>query len=157
MQGCSFTGHRIIPQAETQRLRGLLDRAIEYAYISGCRSFYCGGAVGFDTLAAHAVLEKRKKYADIRLVLLLPCLSQAKGWRRRDVDTYEQIKASADAVIYVSLEYDGGCMKRRNERLAAECDMLVAYVGRSDSGSAQTLRMAQALGKEIYNLYSRGN
>ena len=53
----------------------------------------------------------------------------------------------------MSEEYDKGCMKRRNQAMAEECDILLAYVGYERSGAAQTLRIATTLGKEIYNLY----
>ena len=56
---------------------------------------------------------------------------------------------------YLAEEYDGGCMKRRNERLAELGDVLVAYAGRFNSGAGQTVRMAANLGKTVYNLYQR--
>ena len=155
MQACSFTGNRIIPEAEIAGLSDLLRRAIEYAYSKGCRDFNCGGALGFDTMAALAVLEKREKYPDIRLRLLLPCLSQTKYWSPRDISVYERIKSLADEVIFVSLDYDGGCMHRRNARLVDECEILIAYSSKADGGAAKTLRMAEARGREVYNLYSR--
>jgi len=33
-----------------------------------------------------------------------------------------------------------------------DADMVISYVSRSNSGAAQTVRMAHALGKEVYNL-----
>jgi hypothetical protein len=39
-------------------------------------------------------------------------------------------------------------------RLAECADILIAYVNRWQSGAAQTVRMAQRLGKEVVNLCS---
>ena len=47
MESCAFSGHRAIPASSGPALRDLLMRAINYAYEQGCRTFYCGGAIGF--------------------------------------------------------------------------------------------------------------
>lgn len=54
--------------------------------------FGAGGALGFDTLAAQTVLELKKKYPDIRLILVLPCLSQTRNWKAANISEYERIK-----------------------------------------------------------------
>jgi predicted Rossmann fold nucleotide-binding protein DprA/Smf involved in DNA uptake len=48
-------------------------------------------------------------------------------------------------------------MRKRNKELASMCELMIAYVGADKSGSAQTVRMAKALGKEIINLYDSLN
>lgn len=53
--------------------------------------FGAGGALGFDTIAAFAVLKLKKRYPNIRLILVLPCLDQTRGWSREDVEIYEDI------------------------------------------------------------------
>ena len=67
---------------------------------------------------------------------------------------YNYILSRADEVIYVSEEYTPTCMKERNRYLAEHSDILLSYVSRSNSGAAQTVRMARGKCKEIYNLYS---
>jgi predicted Rossmann fold nucleotide-binding protein DprA/Smf involved in DNA uptake len=44
-------------------------------------------------------------------------------------------------------------MRERNKMLAERADLVISYVGRARSGSAQTAKMAQRLGKTVYNLY----
>ncbi|MBE6537549.1 MAG: DUF1273 domain-containing protein [Ruminococcaceae bacterium] len=153
MKKCSFTGHRIIPEKHKEKLEALVFRAIEYAYSNECREFYTGGALGFDTMAAKAILKFRMKHSDVRLVIAVPCKDQAGKWSYSDRDMYDYILSSADEIIFCSEEYTKDCMKKRNEYLAGVCDMLIAYVGRSSSGAAQTVRMAKSFGKEVYNLY----
>ena len=77
---CSFTGHRIIKKSHSAKLRELLSRAIEYAYSNGVRTFYSGGAIGFDTLAASEVIKFRASHPDTRLVILVPCPEQSAKW-----------------------------------------------------------------------------
>lgn len=155
MNICSFTGHRSVPPAHEKPLYELLQKAIDYLYSEGCRVFYAGGALGFDTMAARAVIAFKMFHPDVKLRLLLPCKNQAERWSGKDRSSYEYTLAVADEVEYVSDEYTPGCMKKRNMRLAGECDVLVAYCGRSGSGAAQTVRMATGLGKTVYNLFNK--
>jgi len=150
---CSFTGHRLIKKEHASGLEALLMRSIEYAYSEGCRDFFSGGAVGFDTLAARCVVKFRISHPDARLVLLLPCMNQDEKWNAAQRDSYEFLLSNADEVEYVSEEYNESCMRERNFLLASRADILVAYVGHSRSGASQTVRMADSMGKTIYNLY----
>lgn len=150
---CSFTGHRQIESELRVALIELLGRAIEYAYGEGCREFICGGAVGFDTLAAREVIRFRMRHTDVRLILALPCIEQDLKWSDAQKSAYGFTLSAADEVIYISDSYTKTCMAERNRYLADRCDMLIAYVGRSTSGAGQTVRMAERLNKRIYNLY----
>ena len=153
MKVCAFTGHRKIEDRHKGRIDGLLLRAISFAYDNGCRTFVTGGALGFDTLAAREIIRFRMSHPDVRFVVVLPCKNQSDSWSASQVNMYEYTLLNADEIEYVSDEYTDGCMKERNARLADMCDMLIAYVSRPYSGSAQTVRMASAAGKVIYNLY----
>lgn len=150
---CSFTGHRQIESELRAALVELLARAIEYAYGEGCREFICGGAIGFDTLAAREVIRFRMTHNDVRLILALPCIEQDLKWSDAQKSAYGFTLSAADEVIYTSDSYTKTCMAERNRYLAERCDMLIAYVGRSTSGAGQTVRMAERLNKRIYNLY----
>ena len=153
MKSCSFTGHRSIPESHRNALETLLLRAIEYAYTNGCRDFYTGGALGFDTMAAKQLIQFKMSHRDVRLIVAVPCKDQAERWTSSQRDMYDYILSCADEVVFCSEEYTKDCMKKRNEYLANTCDILIAYSGRASSGSAQTVRMAKALGKTVYNLY----
>ena len=151
---CSFTGHRQIEQRHAGRISDLIYRGINYAYKKGCRDFFTGGALGFDTLAAKEIIRFKLSYPDVRLNLILPCKHQTEKWSSREVELYEYVLASASSVEYVSDAYTDTCMRERNKRLAESCDILIAYLGRSASGAGQTVRIARSLGKEVYNLYT---
>ena len=151
--GCSFTGHRVIPTQHLNAVIALLHREIAYAYEQGCRDFYCGGALGFDTLAAECVLSLKDRFRDIRLVMLLPCVDQDRMWNAAQRARYKRILSLADEVAYVCREYNDGCMRLRNMELVKSCRILIAYSGRVRSGAAQTVRMAEREGKIVRNIY----
>ena len=153
MNVCAFTGHRKIEDRHKSGIENLLQRAIAFAYENGCRTFATGGALGFDTMAAKEVIRFRMSHPDVKLTVVLPCKNQSEAWSSSQVNMYEYTLFNADEIEYVSDEYTDKCMKERNQRLANMCDMMVAYVSRPYSGSAQTVRMATALGKAVYNLY----
>ena len=136
-----------------RHLEPLLDRAIAYAYNEGCRDFYLGGAVGFDTVAARQVLAFKLSYPDVRLHLVLPCRDQTDNWSFMAADMYDYLLSQADSVEYTSERYTKGCMLKRNKRLAELGDIVIAYLGHGRSGASQTVRLAEELGRRIYNLY----
>ncbi len=155
MKVCSFTGHRKIVPEHEELLPELLRSALRYAYDEGCRYFICGGALGFDTAVAKELIAMRMLYTDMQIILALPCKDQADNWSGRAKSVYEYILSRADEVVYTSEQYTAGCMKKRNKYLAERCDIMISYVARAGSGSSQTARMAEELGKRVYNLYPR--
>ncbi|MBQ8302340.1 MAG: DUF1273 family protein [Clostridia bacterium] len=154
MMTCAFTGHRKIEQDHLAKLPDMLYRAINYAYGRGCRRFIAGGAIGFDTEAAKQVIRYRISHPDVSLAIYVPHIDQSERWSARQKEIYDYILSEANEVLYVSETYDSDCMRRRNKAMAEACDIMIAYVSNSRSGSAQTARMAEALGKEVYNIYS---
>ena len=150
---CAFTGHRRIKTGHAAGVKALLSRAVSYAYGIGVRTFLCGGAIGFDMLAAREVIRFRASHPDVRLVMVLPCIEQSEKWSAAQQNDYEYILRYADEAVYVSDTYTTDCMKRRNAELVARSDMLVAYVSHARSGSGQTLNLAKKAGIDTYNLY----
>lgn len=127
-KSCCFTGHRTIPKEELPQLADALQAEISVLFKQGFTVFYCGGALGFDTLAAEAVLRAKNKNPEIRLRLALPCPEQAKGWKQPDVLRYAEIKAQADEVILISPHYFNGCMQKRNRYMVDHSCFCIAYL-----------------------------
>lgn len=75
---CCFTGHREIPKGMYPMLTAELERKLHGLIQRGFQYFGAGGALGFDTLAAEAVLRLKEQYPDIRLILVLPCPDQTR-------------------------------------------------------------------------------
>ena len=149
---CCFTGHRNIPEEARGELEARLDKAVRDLAGEGISRFCAGGALGFDTMAAQTVLRLREELAHIRLILILPCLTQVRGWPERDAALYEEIKERADGVEYVSREYSRGCMQRRNRRLVEESGVCVCYLTQPSGGTAYTVRLARAGNLRVINL-----
>lgn len=155
VQTCCFTGHRVIPSGEKETIRNLLETAIEKAIQDGYRFFRTGGALGFDTLAAQTVLTLKQQYPHIRLILVLPCINQANGWKQADIDEYERIKSLADKVVYTSTEYTYGCMHKRNRHLVDNSSLCICYLTKVSGGTAYTVRYAESKKISVFNLADR--
>ena len=152
-QICCFTGHRKISYDMIKKLPDVLDRVIESLIWQGVTTFRAGGAIGFDTVAALAVLEKKKQHPEIRLELELPCKNQSEGWSVGEVRVYEYVIRNADSFSYVCESYRKGCMLERNRRLVDGADFCVAFCSSDKGGSAYTLRYAREKALNIINLY----
>ncbi len=114
---CRFTGHRIIPQKQVPILEKKLETLIRALAEENIVFYGAGGALGFDQLSAHVILKLQRELPQLKLILVLPCLSQAKMWNKRDQEIYEEIKAQADKVVYTSHVYTYDCMFKRNRHL----------------------------------------
>ena len=152
---CCFTGHRDIPARVLPLLSAELEQAVLGLISEGVRFFGAGGALGFDTLAAETVLRLRERYQQIRLILVLPCRDQTRGWKPRDIARYEAILAQADKVVYTAETYSPGCMHRRNRHLVDNSSVCVAYCTRNTGGTAYTVDYAQRQGLRIILLHGK--
>lgn len=155
MKSVCFTGHRTIKITRELKaaLINVLRRLIEN---EGAVDFYAGGAVGWDTLCAQAVIALRRRYPHIRLRLVLPCCEaeQTAKWSAEQQADYKRILAAADSAEYTSEHYYNECMKARNARLVELADICVCYYNKSrpTSGTGQTVRMAEQKSIKIINL-----
>lgn len=147
-----FTGHRKIPFLQKHKIEKRTEQIVIEAIKQGYHFFGAGGALGFDTLAAQTVLRLKKTYPQIKLILVLPCISQTRGWRPEDVEEYERIKAVADKVVYTSQEYTRDCMFKRNRHLVDNSSLCIAYLMEKTGGTAYTVDYAQSKGLIIENV-----
>lgn len=149
---CCFTGHRQLPSYKKPYIRGYIEQAVHKLADRGVLFFGCGGARGFDTLAAQAVINVRKTRPEIKLILVLPCRDQADGWPEPDMRVYESIKKSADKIKYTAERYYEGCMFKRNRHLVDFSSYCVCYLTQDTGGTAYTVEYARTMGLEIINL-----
>lgn len=149
---CCFTGHRAISEAEAEKIKTHLKPVLEELINTGYKYFGSGGALGFDTIAALTVLELKKKYNHIRLILVLPCINQTKGWKEKDVKIYEYIKSVCDKYVYTSKEYTKGCMHKRNRHLVDNSSCCICYLTKESGGTAYTVDYALKQGLKVINI-----
>lgn len=148
-----FTGHRILPEEKKEEISRRLSDCIEEAYSEGYRTFFCGCALGFDTLAALEVLRLRRVYADISLSLAIPCTSQADRWTEKDREIYREILDQADEKYILSPVYYQGAMMTRNRYMADRSSLCICYLRHMKGGTASTVRYAIRCGHiRIVNL-----
>ncbi len=149
---CCFSGHRKIPHEQyhyiAKRLKEEIIKLIENGYLY----FGAGGALGFDTLAAQTVLLLRKTYPQIKLILVLPCPEQTKGWAEKDIALYEKIKLHSDKFVYTSPVYTKACMHERNRHLADNSSVCICFLSENRGGTAYTVDYAKSKGLSIINV-----
>lgn len=147
-----FTGHRELPTENLPEISKRLEDTLLALIEQGYCYFGAGGALGFDTLAAQTVLRLRERYPQIRLILVLPCLNQTRGWQQADVDIYEELKRRADKVTYTSESYFRGCMQKRNRHLVDNSSGCICYLTKPTGGTAYTVDYARRRGLRIINI-----
>lgn len=148
-----FTGHRTIDYGLSVMIPQTLKRQLEELIAMGAERFRTGGAMGFDTIAALCVLELKEKYPSISLELKLPCREQSKYWDSQSVTVYDYILKRADSVEYVSDRFTPTCMHERNRRLVDGSDVCVAFLTKSQGGTAYTFGYALERGLEVINIF----
>jgi uncharacterized phage-like protein YoqJ len=147
-----FTGHRRIPPDTVPEVQEQLREAVKAAWDQGYRRFLCGGALGFDTLAALAVLSLREMHREIQLVLVLPCADQARYWSEKDRQARASILQAADLVVTLQEHYDPGCMHRRNLYLVDHASLCICLLTQLSGGTLNTVRYAVRKDLRIWNL-----
>lgn len=152
---CCFSGHRKLTLQQTCSAYDETIKTIKRLIERGYKRFCCGGALGYDTLAAQAVIELRERF-DIKLVLILPCVNQDQRWNTKDKSIYNQIKGEADEVIYTAQEYASGCMHKRNRALVDSSSVCVCFLKTQSGGTAYTVEYAKKRGLEVINLANVG-
>lgn len=141
-QTCCFTGHRDISAEIKPYIAKQLERILRNLIGEGIRYFGSGGARGFDLMAADIVLQLKEEFPHIRLIMVLPCRDQTRGWRGEDLRHYERVLSQADKVVYVQEKYTPGCMQKRNRHLVDNSSVCVAYCTRRYGGTAYTVEYA---------------
>ena len=149
---CCFTGHRSIPDEYVSKVKRLLCKAVEQLFKNGITTFVSGGAVGFDILAAKAVLYMKKSHPEISLVMILPCRDQHAKWGAREKAEYEEVLKVADEIYCLNDKYCTGCMHQRNRVMVEVSAHCITYCTKSMGGTAYTLDLARDTGLEILNI-----
>ena len=150
-----FTGHRMIPVRDIPSIRRRIVSAVQQAYENGYRVFFCGGARGFDTIAAQEIIKFRGSHPDVRLVIAVPCAAQAELWPEKDRETYHSILKNSDETIVLSESYYNGCMQYRNRYMVNHSSLCLCYMTRFEGGTWITVRYALHEGITLKNLAMR--
>ena len=147
-----FTGHRQLDENELPALVLRLDRVLDKLYRLGYRRFICGGARGFDMIAAESVIAMKKQHGDISLVLAIPYAAQSSAWPPEEGRRYERIFYGADESHVLSRTYYKGCMLVRNRFMVDRASCVICYLTNTKGGTASTVAYASREEKTILNV-----
>lgn len=149
---CCFTGHRELSPYTPKEVFNETRNVISRLFDKGIIYYGTGGALGFDTVAAEAVLSVQKEHPEVKLILVLPCENQTKYWKQQDIDVYNDIKANADKVKILSPYYYNGCMQKRNRHLVDCSSTCICFLTKNEGGTAYTVDYAKEKGVKVINI-----
>lgn len=158
---CCFTGYR--PQKFPFRLTredreyakfedALFEQILSLAE-EGCRTFYCGMAMGFDIISAEMVLSVKKAFKEpLKLICVLPFEAQGDSfgeeWKKRFYCVLEQ----ADDIEILGKEYDRGCYQKRNKFMVDNSDYVITWYDGKPGGTRNTIDYALKKGRQVFNV-----
>jgi uncharacterized phage-like protein YoqJ len=150
----AFTGHRRILIEQQDSLRNAIMSKVGALYAMGITNYYCGMAIGFDLLAAEAVLSLKATLPRLLLIAVVPYRGQSNAWSRTEQELHAVTLAKADEVIVLSERYYKGCLLRRNDfMLFHVCGVVAFFDGNPKGGTFYTCREASRQHLDIINLY----
>ncbi len=151
-QCACFTGHRELDATELPGLRRALESTLEAAWAQGYRDFYNGGALGFDLLAAEAVLACKRRHREISLEMVVPHARQTAGWPEAERCRHERLCYQADETQVLSPLYYSGCYHVRNRYMVDHSGLCLCYFTHMRGGTAYTVAYAVRQGLRLVNL-----
>ena len=120
----------------------------------GIRNFISGFAIGFDMMAAEAIVSLKRSYPDIILIAAIPFKGQASRFSFYDRKRYDRLLEVADEVIVLSESYYPRCFLDRDEFMVNNSSKLIGYYdGREKGGTFYTIRKAMAQNIPIVNVF----
>lgn len=163
---CCFTGYRPskIPfsldreDSEYKKFENALFEELINLANNGCYTFYSGMAMGFDIIAAEAVLLLKRAYPDlpIKLICVIPFPEQGDTftsvWKKR----YFEVLNKCDRKIILSDTYFAGCYQKRNVYMVDNCDYVLTWYDGKAGGTRNTLDYAASKQRYIFNINKAG-
>lgn len=144
-RACAMTGHRKLPREFDKN--AVYDR-LEELIKSGCDTFFCGMAEGFDLLALECLTDLKQKYR-IYIEACIPYAGQESKFCAEERKKYRELLSWCDKRTVIFPAYRNGCFLIRNKYMVDCCDVLLAYCTKSSGGSAFTVNYAREKEKEI--------
>ena len=109
----------------------------------GIKNFLVGMALGFDMIGAEVLQEMRDKDAFlIRVIAVIPCLTQSDSWGEKYKAKYNSLVTNCDDKVVLSSEYYDGCMLDRNRFMVDSSSVVVACYRGGGGGTKNTINYA---------------
>lgn len=106
-----------------------------------------GGALGVDLMWGELCILYK-----IPLIVVVPCRGQELVWPKASQDRYNKMLSNAAKVIYLADKYSPECMQNRNVYMVDMCDILLSVWNGNPGGTANCVRYAQKIGRQIVNI-----
>lgn len=106
-------------------------------YSQGYTYFMSGMAIGFDLLAAEAVIRLQPLYSGLKLIAAIPFPEHSKHYNDEDKRRYENILQQCEATILVNLEKHWGSYQRGVDFLIDQSSCIIAYFDGIRRGSTE--------------------
>lgn len=137
---CCFSRHR---ELYTEKIPPSGKRTAQNHYwLKGYRRFLCGGAKGFDFLAAKTLLPHQNTCPEIQLELIFPYHYLPPMWK--------EIAAKANSLTYLSETYYPGCFYARSRYIVSQSYGILSYLEKETGGTAYTVRCAKNSSLECF-------
>lgn len=145
---CCVTGHRSIPAEQLGPVRQALERELDHAIADGCTAFLSGFAEGTDLLFAELVAEKMAENPALRLEAAIPYQGRLDALRK--AARTGALLARCAEIHVAAAAYLPSVYAKRNRYMVERSDRVIAvYDGRAKGGTAGTVRLARAMGKDL--------
>ncbi len=143
---CTCFGHREIFKAFTFDL----SQVLEYLILNySVTEFWTGGMGEFDELFSSTVRGLKRKYPNIKLILIKPYFSN-------ELNTNKEYYCSLyDGLVIpeiLSNVHPKSAITKRNKWMVENSDFIVTYVYRDYGGAFQAKKYAQKLGKGVISV-----
>ena len=155
---CCFTGHRPDKMGfEEDKIKPILEKAIDDAIADGYVTFITGMAMGTDIWAAEIVLERKKINKSLHLICALPHPDFDSRRSMIEKIRFNNIIQNADLVKEISDSYFGSCYQVRNEWMVDRSSLVIAVFNGQKGGTKNTIDYAKKKCVKIVNVvpYSR--
>ncbi len=153
---CYATGHRDMPRGRKSIIQARVRETVMGLVREGVIHFVAGGAEGFDTWFACAVLETRRILPQITLTLMLPEKEYRSRGGQEDEAMRRMVRLLADEVLVIPNRGRENALDRDDAMIDAGA-ICVAYLrdnvitGRG--GTSYTVRHSVNRGRKIINLW----
>ena len=150
---CCFTGHRDLPQKQLSAIRRQTAVAISKLITEcGVRYFGVGGAIGYDTLAAEVLIELKRRFPHIRVILVYPFEGFTSRWSAEQKAAFAKLLPLYDKRVCVAKTASKESYLMRDRHLVDGSAYCIAYCTRETGGTAYTLKYAKEQGIHIRNI-----
>ncbi len=142
---CACFGHRNI-WGSVQNLSDILEALIISENVS---VFMTGGMGDFDSMFCSAVRVLKKRYSNIKLLLVKPYFSGELNTNRSYYESMYDEVIIPDAVAGI---YPKSAITKRNRWMVEQSDIIVSYVYKDFGGAYTAVQYAKSLGKKIISV-----